>query len=103
MRAAGSDRTSPRPRDHQVFGELLGAWAKVVWQMLGAPEDIILAEAGPGRGVLMADALRVWAAPNVHFIETSPALRAEQAARVPRAQWHDFWPPAIRPTNPHCQ
>jgi SAM-dependent MidA family methyltransferase len=25
----------------------------------------------------------------VHFIETSPRLRAEQAARVPRAHWHD--------------
>lgn len=77
------------PEITQVFGELLGAWAKIVWQMLGAPKNVILAEAGPGRGVLMADALRVWAAPNVHFIETSPALRAEQASRVPHAHWHD--------------
>lgn len=77
------------PEITQVFGELLGAWAKVVWQMQGAPEDIILAEAGPGRGVLMADALRVWPMRNVHFIETSPALRAEQQSRVPHARWHD--------------
>ena len=83
----GQDFTTS-PEITQVFGELLGAWAKVVWQMLGAPEDVILAEAGPGRGVLMADALRAWAAPNVHFIETSPALRAEQASRVPHAHWH---------------
>lgn len=77
------------PEITQVFGELLGAWAKIVWQMLGAPDDIILAEAGPGRGVLMADALRVWPMKNVHFIETSPALRAEQQSRVPHAHWHN--------------
>src|SRR5271154_6991985 len=60
------------PELTQVFGELLGAWAKTVWQMLGSPENILLAEAGPGRGVLMADALRVWpGAEKVHFIETS--------------------------------
>ncbi|MDE1906788.1 MAG: SAM-dependent methyltransferase, partial [Rhodospirillales bacterium] len=70
-------------------GELLGCWAKVVWQMLGEPADIIFAEAGPGRGVLMADALRAWAVPNVHFIETSPRLKAEQAKRVPHAAWHN--------------
>ncbi len=77
------------PELTQVFGELLGAWAKVVWQGMGAPENILLVEAGPGRGVLMADALRAWDAPSVHFIETSPRLRAEQASRVPRAIWHD--------------
>ncbi len=77
------------PELTQVFGELLGAWAKVVWQMMGAPEDIMLVEPGGGRGVMMADALRAWRAPSVHFIEISPRLRAEQAARVPQAQWHD--------------
>lgn len=89
-----SEDFTTAPEITQVFGELLGAWAKVAWQMLGAPENIILAEAGPGRGVLMADALRAWGSasgkrPEVHFIETSAALRAEQAARVPDAHWHD--------------
>jgi SAM-dependent MidA family methyltransferase len=77
------------PELTQVFGELLGAWAKYVWHSLGAPDDIILTEAGPGRGVLMADALRVWPMKNVHFIETSERLRAEQKVRVPHATWHD--------------
>ena len=77
------------PELTQVFGELLGAWAKTVWTMLGSPENIILAEAGPGRGVLMAGALRVWPTPNVHFLDTSPRLRAEQASRVPHATWHE--------------
>jgi SAM-dependent MidA family methyltransferase len=78
------------PELTQVFGEVLGGWARIVWQMLGAPENIILAEAGPGRGVLMADALRVFGPTQVHFIETSPLLRAEQALRVPNAIWHDL-------------
>ncbi len=76
------------PELTQVFGELLGAWAKSVWEMMGAPADIILAEAGPGSGALMADALRAWPAPRVHFIENSPKLRAEQASHVPHAVWH---------------
>ncbi len=77
------------PELTQVFGELLGGWARVVWQMLGAPPEIILAEAGPGRGVLMADILRVFGPAPVHFIETSPRLRIEQKRRVPQAVWHD--------------
>ena len=84
------------PEITQVFGELLGAWAAVQWQAMGAPEPVLLVEAGPGRGTLMADALRAAAlvpafraAVQVHFIETSPRLRAIQAAAVPDAQWHD--------------
>ena len=76
------------PELTQVFGELLGGWAKTVWGMMGSPPDVILVEAGPGSGVLMADALRVFGPAPVHFIETSPRLRAEQAARVPQAVWH---------------
>nr|WP_294507831.1 SAM-dependent methyltransferase [uncultured Rhodopila sp.] len=85
------------PEISQVFGEVLGIWAAVAWQMLGSPKPVLLAEAGPGRGTLMADALRAIgrAAPDfataldVHLIETSPRLRTAQAARVPGAVWHD--------------
>jgi SAM-dependent MidA family methyltransferase len=85
------------PEIGQVFGELLGAWAAVTWRLLGAPDPVLLVEAGPGRGTLMADALRVVArvapafraACRVHFIETSARLRAAQAASVPGAVWHD--------------
>ena len=85
------------PEISQVFGEILGLWAAVVWRMLGSPGPVLLAEAGPGRGTLMADALRAIgrAAPDfaaalrVHLIETSPRLRTAQAARVPEAVWHD--------------
>ena len=85
------------PEISQIFGEIIGAWVVVVWETLGRPEPVILAEAGPGRGTLMADARRLTArvapdfhaAAQVHFIETSPRLRAEQASRVPGAAWHD--------------
>ena len=85
------------PEITQVFGELLGLWAAVAWEIVGRPSRVLLVEAGPGRGTLMADALRAvaraapefGAALSVQLIETSPRLRALQAARVPGAVWHD--------------
>ena len=85
------------PEISQAFGEVLGLWAAVVWQSMGAPEPVLLVEAGPGRGTLMADALRAIAraapafraALRPHLIETSPRLQAAQAAVLPGATWHD--------------
>jgi NADH dehydrogenase [ubiquinone] 1 alpha subcomplex assembly factor 7 len=85
------------PEISQAFGEVLGLWAAVVWQSMGAPDPVLLVEAGPGRGTLMADALRAIAravptfraALRLHLIETSPRLRAAQAAVLPEATWHD--------------
>ncbi len=84
------------PEISQVFGELLGLWAAVTWQAMGAPDPVILAEAGPGRGTLMADVLRAAArvpafraALRLHLIETSPRLRQRQASVLPEATWHD--------------
>jgi SAM-dependent MidA family methyltransferase len=84
------------PEISQAFGELLGAWAAIVWEQMGSPAAVVLAEAGPGRGTLMQDARRATAriapqfhaAAKLHFIETSPRLRREQALRVPDANWH---------------
>jgi len=86
------------PEISQVFGEILGLWAAVAWQTLGSPDPVLLVEAGPGRGTLMADALRAIrrAAPafavalRLHLVETSPRLRAAQAELVPDAIWHDL-------------
>jgi NADH dehydrogenase [ubiquinone] 1 alpha subcomplex assembly factor 7 len=85
------------PEISQVFGELLGLWAAVTWRMLGSPQTVSLVEAGPGRGTLMADALRAItrAAPDfraaitVHLIETSPRLRTEQQQRIADGVWHE--------------
>jgi SAM-dependent MidA family methyltransferase len=89
------------PEISQVFGEILGLWAALVWESMGSPQKVILAEAGPGRGTLMADALRAIRATmprfaaslRLHLIETSASLRAAQAARLDAtrldATWHD--------------
>ena len=80
-----------------MFGEILGLWAAVTWELIGRPDPVLLVEAGPGRGTLMADALRAIgrvapafrAALRLHLIETSPRLRTVQAERLPGAVWHD--------------
>jgi len=81
------------PEISQMFGELIGLALADVWVRAGRPEGAQYVELGPGRGTLAADALRAMRAaglgPRVHFVETSPVLRAVQARRVPDAQWHD--------------
>ncbi len=92
--AAGDFTTAPEIS--QMFGELIGLSLAQAWIDQGSPAAITLAELGPGRGTLMADALRATrgvagfhAALTVHFVETSPSLRAKQAELVADAVWHD--------------
>ncbi len=73
------------PEISQVFGELLGLWCLDYWRRMGSPNPFLLVEAGPGRGTLMADALRAaaldpafLAAARVRLVEISPALRGIQ-------------------------
>jgi NADH dehydrogenase [ubiquinone] 1 alpha subcomplex assembly factor 7 len=87
------------PEISQMFGELIGLWAAAVWRAMGAPPQVALVELGPGRGTLMADALRAArvvpafaAALDVHLVETSPVLQRRQQETlaplgVPLA-WH---------------
>jgi SAM-dependent MidA family methyltransferase len=88
--AAGDFVTAPEIS--QMFGELIGLWAADLWDRAGRP-DVHWVELGPGRGTLTADARRAMAhagwTPPIHFVETSPALRARQAERVADATWHD--------------
>ena len=83
------------PEVDQMFGELVGLWAAQVWLGMGAPPALHLVELGPGRGTLMADALRATRsvagfldAVAVTLVETSPRLRAAQRraleGRAPR-------------------
>ena len=90
------------PEISQAFGELLGLWAAVTWRQLGCPVPVSLVEMGPGRGTMMADALRAItrAAPDfrqamtVRLIETSTRLRQVQRQHLGEiaggeAVWHD--------------
>jgi SAM-dependent MidA family methyltransferase len=85
------------PEISQMFGELIGIWCATQWQAMGAPRDFNLIEFGPGRGTLMADALRAGKvmpgfAPgaHVHLIEMSPVLRRMQQEKLgAHAQWHE--------------
>ncbi|MGQ9371422.1 class I SAM-dependent methyltransferase [Azospirillum sp. A39] len=94
--AAGDFVTAPEVS--QMFGELIGLWCADTWQRMGAPSPVRLVELGPGRGTLMADALRAAAvlapfraALRVHLVETSPALRERQRATLAGVDvaWHD--------------
>ena len=95
--AAGDFVTAPEVS--QMFGELIGLWCAAVWQSMGQPQHVRLVELGPGRGTLLADALRtVRTVPaafrdaiDLHLVETSESLRAEQAALLADAgpTWHE--------------
>src|SRR6202158_4150343 len=87
------------PEISQMFGELIGLWAAAVWGEMGRPGRIRLVELGPGRGTLMADALRAAktaesfrAALAVDLVEISPALRRRQEQTLADAgvplSWH---------------
>ena len=78
------------PEISQVFGELVGLWLAGVWERAGRPDPCVLCEAGPGRGVLMADALRAIRrvvpafaeALRLYLIESNETLRAAQAGAL---------------------
>ena len=88
------------PEISQVFGELIGLWAGETWRLMGQPDAVRLIELGPGRGTLMADALRALRVlpaflqcATVHLVETSATLRAAQEAALGGAPcpvcWHE--------------
>ena len=87
------------PEVSQMFGELLGLWAASVWKAIGSPPVLRLVELGPGRGTMMADALRalrvlppLYQSVSVHMVEINPVLRDKQKATlsgVRNVAWHD--------------
>ncbi len=94
--AAGDFVTAPEIS--QMFGELLGAWLAQRWQAMGSPGAVRLVELGPGRGSLLADALRATrgvpgfhAALDLHLVEINATLRAAQQAALTGfgPNWHE--------------
>lgn len=83
------------PEISQMFGELIGLWLADMWISAGRPDRVHYVEFGPGRGTLARDALtaakRYGLTPDIHFVETSPTLKARQLEIHPGAIWHhDF-------------
>jgi NADH dehydrogenase [ubiquinone] 1 alpha subcomplex assembly factor 7 len=81
------------PEISQIFGELIGIWCALVWDRIGRPDPVILAELGPGSGALAADLLRAAdalpefrRAMRLHLVEASPILRVEQQHRLATAE-----------------
>jgi SAM-dependent MidA family methyltransferase len=87
------------PEVSQMFGELLGLWAASVWKAIGQPPLLRLVELGPGRGTMMADALRalrvlppLYQSLTIHMVEINPVLREKQRSTlsgVRNITWHD--------------
>lgn len=87
------------PEVSQMFGELLGLWTASVWKSIGSPPLLRLVELGPGRGTMMADALRavrvlppLFQALHIHLVEINPVLREKQQMALsgaPNVSWHD--------------
>jgi SAM-dependent MidA family methyltransferase len=99
------------PEISQMFGELLGLWCVQTWHDQGRPSKARLIELGPGRGTLMADALRTakiapgfLAAIEVTLVESNPKLREVQTTTLRDVQaplrWSDSCDSALfdRPT-----
>jgi NADH dehydrogenase [ubiquinone] 1 alpha subcomplex assembly factor 7 len=84
------------PEVSQMFGELIGLWCVDAWERAGAPDPFLLVELGPGRGTLMADALRAakvrpafLSAMRLHLVEISHPLRDAQEQRL--GAFHPLW------------
>ncbi|WP_206513351.1 class I SAM-dependent methyltransferase [Pelagibacterium montanilacus] len=85
--AAGDFITAPEIS--QTFGEMIGGWMADLYVQMGSPTSLVVFEPGPGRGTLMADALRVatrvpgfGAALQLRLFESNADLAAMQAERL---------------------
>jgi len=94
--AAGDFTTAPEIS--QMFGELIGLWCVDVWQKMDRPSPFDWVELGPGRGTLMADAVRAaQVLPDfledgrLTLVETSPMLKERQRQALAEAPLPVAW------------
>lgn len=104
---AGGDFTTA-PEISQIFGELIGLWLVEAWTRAGEPTKCTLMELGPGRGQLMADALRAarvapkfLAAARLVLVDASPTLQDAQEEMLGgfNPVWRDSWREAFAETD----
>ena len=78
------------PEISQLFGEITAAFLAWLWEVSGRPQadEMMVFEAGPGRGTLSADMHRSWrqicpqmAAAPITFLEASPYLQKQLTER----------------------
>jgi len=94
------------PEISQMFGELIGLWLAQTWNDQGKPKRPLLVELGPGRGTLMADALRATKRMvefrdtlEVVLVEASPVLRKAQAETLRDCGVAVRWAANLEPAN----
>ena len=95
------DRVEFRPRAQciEVEAPFRAAGARAARRAIGQPPLLRLIELGPGRGTMMADALRalrvlppLYQSITIHLVEVNPVLREKQQATLSGARnitWHD--------------
>lgn len=90
------------PEISQMFGELIGLWMAAVWNRMGEPANLRVIELGPGRGTMMADALRAAKvlpgfreAVVLHLVEVSQLLQAQQERAFAQLPVPMFWHRAL--------
>lgn len=81
------------PEISQLFTDMVGAWCYHAWESLGQPEEFILCELGPGRGTMLADALRLviqhkkfHRGMRLYLLESSQTLRMLQGEKLAQYQ-----------------
>ncbi len=94
---AGADFVTA-PEISQMFGELIGLFCVQTWRDMGSPPQVALIEMGPGRGTMLADALRAARldpgfirAARVFLVEASPALKMRQGQMLESAPCPVEW------------
>jgi NADH dehydrogenase [ubiquinone] 1 alpha subcomplex assembly factor 7 len=90
------------PEISQMFGELIGLWMAAVWNRMGEPSNVRVIELGPGRGTMLADALRAAKvlpgfvdAIVLHLVEVSDILHAQQERTLQQVPTPRFWHRAL--------